>query len=143
MTMFAGELAECHQVRYLCGSTLCPGPSLHLCENYPESSRTPSRERWNTIGNDYISNTSTQDVPPQGILFCSKSRIHVIRTLKMHRLLQKCLVLCLSICAVKSRSSNRELDLDPYAIDQYANNSLFLRWRPRYHFLVPAGHMNE
>jgi hypothetical protein len=49
-----------------------PGTIFTSLRELPrESSRTPSRERRNTIGNDYISNISTQDVPPQGIVFCS------------------------------------------------------------------------
>lgn len=35
-------------------------------------------------------------------------------------------------------------NLDPsVSLSNYGNNTLFLRWRPTYHFLAPAGHMND
>lgn len=34
-------------------------------------------------------------------------------------------------------------DIDPAAdLNAFANNTLFNRWRPRFHFLAPAGWMN-
>ena len=46
-----------------------------------------------------------------------------------------------SLCAAQALPT--DINLDPNALDMYGNNSLFLRWRPQYHFLAPAGHMNE
>jgi hypothetical protein len=61
----------------------------------------------------------------------------------MLSLLQRSLFFYLAIGQASSRSVANKQDLDPFALDRYANNSLFLQWRPRYHFLGPAGHMNE
>jgi sucrose-6-phosphate hydrolase SacC (GH32 family) len=64
----------------------------------------------------------------------------------MRLLLMRChfMVSFYLICSVVRGQSLVEKNLNINAnISDFGNNTLFLRWRPTFHFLAPAGHMND